>query len=98
MDEPRFANDLPTIPPLPFQRGEGSALVLGLRGEKCGLVEYRACFNPNVPPLPCPLLHFMEEREFSCAYLGGSVQGAPAGWTAELVQLKITLYEYDDQR
>ena len=45
-------------------------------------------FRPNVPPLPCPLLHFMEEREFrrgylvavlSCARLPAGCQNALAG-------------------
>jgi len=39
--------------------------------------EDRGFFNPNVPPLPGPLLHFMEEREVCRGYPGGSVN-APA--------------------
>jgi hypothetical protein len=30
-----------------------------------------------VPPLPCPLLHFMEERELRRGYPGGSVKLRP---------------------
>ena len=38
------------------------------------MVEYRAGFDLNAPPLPGPLLHHMEEREFCPRYLVGSVK------------------------
>ena len=39
------------------------------------LAEYRVLdYDRNVPPLPVPLLYFMEEREVWRGYLGGSVK------------------------
>ena len=39
------------------------------------LAEYRVLdYDRNVPPLPVPLLYFMEEREVWRGYLGGSVR------------------------
>jgi hypothetical protein len=42
------------------------------------LTEHHTGFDPNAPPLPCPLLHFMKEREFHPGYLG-AVSGCALG-------------------
>jgi hypothetical protein len=34
-------------------------------------------WDPNVPPLPCPLLHFMAEREMCRSYFGEQCQDTP---------------------
>ena len=44
------------------------------------MVDYRLGFDPNVPCLPCPLLHFMEEREFGQFPRGSLAKANPQGW------------------
>jgi hypothetical protein len=43
----------------------GGSLPRRRNGRELGLVRFGGISHPNVPPLRCPLLHFMEERDWS---------------------------------